>query len=119
MSYSNATTGTYIVRAGVLTSAAVIGQIMPPAGKSGRLISISTIVTTAVTGAAASVEVGVSGDTDGYGLGSVAVSSIGAAVNATTDGVTNVIPADTVVDIYTDGGGTLGGADITVIIDWY
>lgn len=119
MSYSNPDVANYRFPAATLTSAAVVGRILGPAGKSGRLVGISTIVTTGVTVAAASVELGVAADTDKYGSASVPVSSANAGVNTVTAGTEHVIPADTVLDVYTDGGATAGAADINVTIAWY
>jgi len=120
MSYENATTVNYRLSAAALTGGAgVLDKIIGPAGKAGRLVSITSIVTTNVTVAAAAVLVGISGDTAKFGTASVPISTAGAGLNAFTAGGTNEIPADTVIEIGTDGAATAGAADVDVTIDWY
>ena len=119
MSYSNGISALYRFPAATLTSAAVVGRIEGPDGAEGRLISVTTVVTTGVTVAAASVEIGLTGDTDQFGSVSVPISSAGARTSAFTRGTDNRIDVGDEVEVYTDGGATAGAADICVLIEWY
>jgi len=121
MPYENATFITYQIPAGVLTSAATLGTLIGPAGKQGRLEGIETTVTTETTGAAASVDVGITGTLAKYGTASVPVSVVDSLTNVTTinDTDVNPLPADTEFLVSTDGGATLGAADLFVTIAWF
>jgi hypothetical protein len=119
MSYSNPETAVYRFPAAVLTSAAVVGRIVGPEGRKGRVVDISHVVTTGVTVAAASVTVGSNADPDAYATGSVPVSSVNSVGNGATKVQNHEIPADSLVEIATDGGATAGAADLLVMINWY
>ena len=121
MSYENATFITYQIPAGVLTSAATLETLIGPAGLQGRLESVTTVVTTDVTVAAASVDVGITGTLAKYGTASVPISVADAALNTVTitDTDDNPLPADTVFLVSTDGAATAGAANINVTIAWF
>jgi len=118
MSYSNGHTCVYRFAAATLSTAAIIGRIMGPSGKQGRLIDISDVVTTGVTAAANTTDVGLTADVDAFGTLSTPISSANAVHNGMTRGATNIIPADTVVEVSTNGECTAGAADILVAIEW-
>ena len=122
MSYENPIVITHVLPAEALTGGVGVARtILGPEGKKGRLVGIAAVVTTDVTVAAASVDVGISDDTDKYGTLSVPISSAGSGVNNATinDTDANMMPADTVVEIGTDGAATAGAADLAVTIAWF
>lgn len=121
MSYSNPVTSTYRFPAATLSSAATLGRIIGPSGKSGRLRDMSVVITTATTVASTALTIGTEADTDAYGSLTIPVTSVNLGVSGVTDAsaTTEVLPADTIIAIATDGGCTAGAADILVTIDWY
>jgi hypothetical protein len=122
MSYSEKyISAVYRFPAGSLTSAATLGRIVGPRGKTGRLMGIGAVVTTGVTVAASSVRVGVVDAETKYGTLSVPISSANSVHNnATINPIdANLIPANTVVNVGSGGGATAGAADILVYIDWF
>lgn len=120
--YANALRETYRLEAAAIATAGVLGRVQGPAGKTGRVVNVSHIVTTDTTVAASVITV----DTNA-GL-AVPVShtvplapgvNTGGAVPAASLKGQTLLPADTVVEIQSDGGSTAGAADITVTIDWF
>jgi hypothetical protein len=114
----------YVYPAAALTSAAVVGRFIGPAGKVGRVVNVSHIVTTD-TDAAAVVTV----DTNA-GLASPVVHTVPNAPGQYTGGAIarddatllaqTELPADTVVEVQADGGPTATGeADLHVTVEWY
>ena len=118
MSYSNPHTCNYRFPAATLSSAATIGRIMGPSGKKGRLVDITSVVTTGVTVAANTVTVGTAADPDAYGTLTVAISAANAVQNGATQ-VDATMAADTLLVLNTGGECTAGAADINVTIDWF
>lgn len=130
--YDNALRETYRFPAATLSAAAVVGRFIGPAGKRGRIVNVSHIVTTGVTVAAAAVTVGVNGATSPVSH-TVPISSAnaGAAIPAASlkgqvegsDGLATgeiaELAADTVVEVASDGGPTAGAADLVVTVDWF
>lgn len=119
MSYSEPTvSAVYRFPAATLSSAAVIGRIQGPSGMTGTLVDVSVIVTTGVTVAANTIDVGTSADPDAAGTLTVPVS----AANSGTNGATLVegaqLVADGVVEVSTNGECTAGAADVLVAINW-
>lgn len=127
MSYSNPQTAVYRFPAATLSSAGIIGRIIGPSGKQGRLIDIGCVVTTGVTVAANTIDVGLTADVDAFGTLTVPISAANAVSNGMVrtdtdgDGVYDDvdIPADTVVEVSTNGECTAGAGDVLVMIDWY
>ena len=112
----------YRLPAAATTTAGVLGRFIGPAGRVGRVVNISHIVTTAVTVAADVISVGPNGAAAPV-LHSVGVSLIaaGGAISRTAASLLaqTELPADTVVEIATNGASTLGAADINVTVEWY
>lgn len=121
MSYSNPHTCTYRFPAATLSSAATVGRLIGPSGKSGRLVDVSVLVTTGVTVAACTVTAGTEADVDAYGSLAVPISSVNSGHNgvSTASATTTVLPADTVIAVAAGGECTAGAGDILVVIDWY
>ena len=121
MAYYNPTNQTYTQPGSSISTAGALLTVVGPAGKVGRLESISAVVTTNTTAAASEVRVGTAADADVYGILSVPIATAGSAHNGATiyDIDVNQMPADTAVVIASDGGSTAGAADVTVTIAWY
>lgn len=119
MSYSNPICATYRFPAASTTSAAVVGRISGPAGKTGRLVGASYVITTATTVTAPVVHIGSGSDADAYGILTMAVAAANAIGNTVTRGVTPEIPASDVVNVAIATTSTAGAADLIVYIDWY
>lgn len=119
MSYSNGTKQCLNYSADLTGAAAVDFKLASPLpGQTGRLVSISAVYTTGVTVAASSIRVGTSGDPDAYGSLACAIAATDTVVNAMTRGVTDRIPADSVVEVSNAGGATAGVAAVTIEIEW-
>ncbi len=119
MSYSETNPHTYRFPAATISTAATVGRLIGPAGKSGRLIDVAFVVTTGVTVAAGTVTVGTEADVDAYGSLTVPISAANSGTNGVTLTSTVVLPANTVVAIAAGGECTAGAGDILVTIDWY
>lgn len=119
MSYSNPLTAVYRFPAATLSTAAVVGRIIGPKGKSGTIVGIGSVVTTGVTVEAASVTIGSATDADAYATASIPVSAANAVTNDFTPVSNHVIPADEVVNVSAGGESTAGAADLLVMINWY
>ena len=82
MSYSNSTvSATYRFAAATLSTAAIIGRIIGPAGMEGQLIDVSTVITTGVTTTANTLDVGTTGDVASAGTLTTAISAADAVDN--------------------------------------
>jgi len=121
MSYTNPTTTTHNVKAAAISTAATVMSIMGPSGHTGVVRGISAVVTTGVTDAACALTVGNAADADKFGTLSVAVGAAATGTNAATltAADSNLIVADSIVLLKTDGACTAGAADIAVVIDWF
>lgn len=105
-----------------LSSAADVFMGQGPAGKTGRIVHASMVMTTANSTAAAGLDFGTVADDDAYGtLSTAAVQADNSAVVATAAELQAFtdLPADTVFLISGDGAGTAGAADISVTIAWF
>ena len=121
--YSNGLQVTYNFVARVMTAAGDMQVLSSPRpGLTGRLTSISAVVTITAGGAGLPIfQVGVdAGDIDAYG--SIALPAAAAADtihNTLIRGVVDRIPADTLVNISQIGvATTTGTANVTVTIEW-
>ena len=125
MSYSDPITCTYRFPAVSVTSAAALGRLIGPKGKTGRIVDIGYVVTTGVTVAASSLTVGTEADGDAYATLAVPIASANAVGNGATlitSGTTGekvLLPADSVVVVGSAGGATAGAVDAIVTIDWF
>jgi len=132
MSYSNPTSGTHMDPAGIADfgdGAATTFYISGPAGKQGKLRSISVSTTEAFLCdlTEANVAVGTAADADAYGLLNItdgtAVNTVFNETNDTDAIIAADIAADTQVLVTitngTDGTGVTGKGQVTVYIDWF
>lgn len=128
--YDDADSRTYRFPALTLSAAAIIGRIIGPVGKVGRVRGIEYVITTGVTVAAALVSVGVNGAVLPASVsvpvlaatlgGAQTDAEVKAAGAAEVAGVNDVeLTADTIIEISSDGGATAGAADIIVQVDWF
>jgi len=121
MNYDEPIHITYTVTsASVATGATQLG-IVGPSGMQGRVVAMGYVVTTGVTVAASTIEVGTPADTDAYATQAVAVASADAVGNTFTDNTSdsNLIPADSLVEITTGSGATAGVVTLHVTIAWF
>ena len=119
MSYDNPINITSKLLAETISSSGVKRKITGPAGLTGRVESITALVTTGTTDAATIISVGTSGDADAFASVSVPVLSADGIASTLISGVTALIPADSVVEISSDGGCTAGAANLEVTIAWF
>jgi len=93
-----------------------------PPGLQGRLHQITYILTTGVTVAASTIDVGDGTDVDAYGTAPVAIAAldtVGPATTTDNTSDTNLIPANSKVAIGNGGGSTAGVGNVWVTIDWF
>ena len=119
MSYGNGISALYRFPAAAIDTVAAVGTILGPAGATGRLISVSSVITVLTTVAVTVVSVGTGGDPNAYADHTVPIGAAGISQNAITRGVTDEIPADSEVEVTSNLGATAGDADILVLIEWY
>lgn len=119
--YFNGIPATYTFPTATLSSAAEIGHFVGPAGHVGRIVGVTAAVTTAVTTAAAAVTVGSASDGDAYASLTVAVGAADTVANDPTISTSddNVIAADEIAVVASDGGPDAGAATINVHVVWY
>jgi hypothetical protein len=110
---------TYPVLASTIATAGVKLAQVGPAGMTGRVESMEALVTTATTVAASIVSLGSAGDDNAYASLTVAVGAADTFANAPVDGVTALLPADTLFELSSDGGSTAGAANLSVTIAWF
>ena len=113
---------TYFLAAADLSSAAVLASVVGPKGRKGRIVNLSYVLTTAVTVADNVLTVGPNADASPVTL---TQAFTGSAIGA-NDAITNAqayahaeLAADTNVEIASDGGCTVGAADIALTVEWY
>lgn len=120
MSYSEGyQSAVYRFPAAAIDTAAVIGNIVGPAGKQGKVTGVAYYITVATTVAASTISIGDGTDVDAYVTMAVPIASIGDTGNTIVDGVDSTIDADSLVVVQSDGGATAGDGDILVYINWY
>jgi len=121
MTYDNPIITTHNVNAATLSTAAELMQIAGPAGKQGRVIDVTCVVTTGVTVAANNINVGSTTDGDAYATLEVPISAADAVANGATilSDDDNLIPADSAVVVATGGECTAGAGSVTVVIAWF
>ena len=108
----------------------ILGRLIGPLGKVGRVRGMEFVIINATTTAATLITCGVNGATLPAAMtipvGIAAVSGAMTAVQVAAAGAVEVVgvndvelTADTVIEITTDQGADAGDADITVTIDWF
>ena len=112
---------TYRFAALTVTAAAVIGRIMGPAGKVGRVVGFEYILTTGVTVGAAGIDIDTAAGLTGPFTTSMPIAAINTGGSATAAQLKAgaELPADTVIELSSDAAATAGAADIVVTIAWY
>jgi len=119
--YHNPLRTTHVLTTATLSTLAEIGKFSGPAGMQGRVESISVLVSTATTAADCLVSLGDGTTLNKFGGVTVPVTSLNGVANtlvSLTDD-DNLIPADSMVTIETDGGCTAGAGTVTVVIAWF
>ena len=115
---------TYRFPAITISAAAVVGRLIGPAGKRGRVIGAEYIVTTGVTSAAGVMTIDTNAGLTSPFSFSVEVASANAGGSATrtelaAQDVDAELPADTVVEIQAGGQPAAGAIDLALTIQWY
>ena len=127
MSYSDGINITYEVTGMDFTAGAAEDLVAHgPPRLTGRVKSIALRVTTGITVAASTIDVGVpSGDADAYATVAAPIAAAEEIHGGTdlnndiTEGVSgNRIPADTTFAIGNGGGSTAGVGNVLVTIEW-
>jgi len=119
MSYDAPIHATYRFASATFDTASTVGTIVGPAGKKGRILGVSSVVTVATTVAASTVQIGDGTDDDEYATHTVPIGTAGTTTNGFTQGDDEYIPADTDVVVKTGGEATAGDGDIIVHIAWF
>jgi hypothetical protein len=119
--YHNPLRTTHVLAAATLSTLAELATFSGPEGMQGRVESISVLVTTATTADVTIVSIGDGTDVDKYATNTVPIASIDAVANTTVSLTTddNLIPANALFTIDTDGGCTAGAGNITVVVAWF
>ncbi len=106
-----------------VASAAVIGRIVGPVGRRGRVTSVTALATTTLTDTPGTLTVGNSGNAAAYGTLTLPLTTAPARI----DGILSIpydrggLPQsnpDQVIEIAAGGEPTAGAADITVTAEW-
>lgn len=120
--YDNPLFVTYAIAAATLSGgAATLKRFIGPVGRTGHVRTLTYIVTTGVTVAAALVTVDTSGTSGAYGSVTVPIAAANLGGSATKANLAAAadIPADTVISVKTNGAATAGAADITLSVGWF
>ena len=119
--YDNPFVVTYSFPTETVSSDAAIANFQGPAGKKGYVQNISYEVTTGVTTAAATLNVGNTADAASNAACTVAVGAAATTGSSTDAQVrdSNVLAADTKVIVSSDGGSDAGAAIIFVTVGWF
>jgi len=113
-----------------IDGAAVFGRFTGPDGKIGRVRGIEWMLTNSTTTSATEIIVGENGATEPaiviipvgsqFDVGAMTAAQVEAAGADEVAGVNDVIlPADTLIEVESDGGADAGDADITITVDWF
>lgn len=119
MAYENPLSATYRFPAATVSSAAVVGRIVGPAGKKGVVVGVGSVVTTGVTVAAGTVKLGSTSDDDAYGVHTMPISAANAVANNFVPVFNHEVPADAAVLVTAGGQPTAGAGDLLVSVNWY
>ena len=128
MSYSDGIDITYDLTGVDFTGAAATDNAVAhgPKGLTGRVKAITCLVTTGITVAASSINIGiVGGDLDAYATVAMPITAANGVIGGTdlggtiTAGVSgNLLPADTKFAISNGGGSTAGVGNVQVVVEW-
>lgn len=119
MSYDQGIHATYRFPTAAVDTDAVIGRIVGPAGKKGRLLDVASVVINEVTDASAKISVGNADNDARYGYHTQPIGAAAVTTNGITRGTSEYIAADSDVVVSSDGGATAGDSDIVVHIVWF
>lgn len=117
--YDNGIYQTYRVAAATVSAAANLFSMAGPSGMRGRIESVTSIVTTGVTVAPATVRFGTDADDDAYGTHTIPVSAADAVASGYAQGVVENLAPDAVVRVDAGGEATAGAADLIVTVVWF
>jgi len=114
---------TYQFPGAVLSSAAVVGRILGPKGKKGKLLAWGVLCTTDLTGTAGQLNIGNSGNATAFATLSLPNTTAPARVDGVetpTYGAVSrtLIDPDMVVEIAATAAPTAGAGTIFVTIEW-
>ena len=104
-----------------MSSAATVGRIQGPAGKVGRVTGVEYVLTVATTTNPTVLTL----DTVAGLTAPLAVTipvlaiNLGGAASAAELKAGAELPADTVVNVDTDGGAVAGAGDLNITVQWY
>lgn len=119
MSYDNPTTITYELLGKTLSTAATLGRLTAPVGKTtGKVRAIAYSITTATTTAATVISVGITGTLGKYATAEVPVATADNAGSGAVTQVANIASGASVL-VSTGGQSGAGVADIFVTVDWF
>jgi hypothetical protein len=111
---------TYQLDGVALDADAELATFVGPAGKQGRVVSISALVTAAVTGSTSTVSVNTLDDEVVAGSLTVPVGAADTFANdATLGGDDTLIPADTAFTVDVSDSATAGDGNVVVAIAWF
>lgn len=119
MSYDQGIHATYRFPTAAVDTDGVIGRIVGPAGKKGRLLDVASIVINEVTIAPSAINIGNADNDARYGVHTQPIGAAGVTTNGITRGASEYVPADTDVVVSSDGGATAGDSDIVVHMVWF
>ena len=114
---------TYRFLAATVSSSGIIGRIVGPEGRKGRITSMSALCTTNITGSEGTIDAGNSSTADAYMTLTVPNTSAndrvaGVLSIAYARGMYPVSSPNQVIEISVGGEPTAGAADIVVTMDW-
>ena len=118
MSYDNPQSSTYSLLGKTLSSAATMGRIAGPAGKTGKVRNITYSITTATTVAATIISVGITGTLGKFATASVPIVTADNAGEATLTQVADISVGESIL-VSTGGESTAGVGDVFVTVDWF
>ena len=119
--YDHPRQGVYRFAAATLSGAAIVGRIIGPKGKIGRLAGFQYVMTTATTDDVSVVTLDTVAGLTAPATVDVPIKAInlGGAATVAEIAAGDEFPADTIITIASNGGSTAGAADLLVAIDWY
>ena len=119
--YDNPIQVSYRLEAAAIATLGVLGRLAGPAGRAGRVLSIAAVVTTTTTTNPTVITVDTNAGLTNPPSLTIPVATapaVAGSLQADTEGA-DELPADTAIEIQTDGGAAAGAADITVTVGWF